>query len=179
MSDISETNVLVNIANSLLPVQELVTGAGYLIGIGFAIKALMTLKQQAETKSSASGQSGSGIKEPFLYFIIAGFLIYLPTGFEVLMKTSFGYTSVLAYGESSTLDSIFGDNELGAALVTIVQTIGVFAFVKGFVLLARASSQGQQPGGTGKGMMHIFGGILAINVVGTIEMVNNTLFGNG
>ena len=176
MSDTSEVNVLVNIAESLLPVQELITGAAYLIGISFAIKALMQLKQHGEAKTSSQSSS---IKEPLLLMVIAGLLIYFPTGLDLVMATTFGYTNILAYGESTTLDSWFGDNELGMALVTIVQTIGVFAFVKGFVLLARSSSQGQQPGGTGKGLMHIFGGILAINVVGTIEMVNNTLFGTG
>lgn len=177
MAETSEVNILVNLANSLVPVQELVTGAAYLIGIGFAIKALLTLKQHGESKSMMSAQSN--IKEPLLYLLIAGFLIYFPTGFEVFMSSTFGYSNVLAYGESETLNSVFGENELGRALVIIVQTIGVFAFVKGFILLARSSSHGQQPGGVGKGLMHIFGGILAINIVGTIEMVNNTLFGTG
>ncbi len=74
--------------------------------------------------------------------------------------------------------SLFGgDSELGNALVIIIQTIGLYAFARGWVLIARGAGQGQQPGNTGKGLMHIFGGILAVNIVGTVEMINNTLFG--
>ena len=174
MSDSTDVNVLVNIAKSLLPVQELITGGAYMIGIIFAIKSLMALKQHGESKTMSQASS---MKEPLLHLVVAGMLIYFPTGLDIMMNTTFGTSNILSYGESATLQSWFSDSDLGEALVTIVQTIGVFAFVKGFIMLARSSSQGQQAGLTGKALTHIFGGILAVNVVGTIEMVYNTLFG--
>ena len=174
MSETTDVNVLVNIAKSLLPVQELITGGAYLVGIIFAIKALMALKQHGEAKTMSQASS---MKEPLFHLLVAGMLIYFPTGLDIMMNTTFGTSNIMAYGESTTLQSWFSDSSLGEALVTIVQTIGVFAFVKGFILLARSSSHGQQAGGTGKALTHIFGGILAVNIVGTIEMVYNTLFG--
>ncbi len=174
--DDTTTTVLVNLAHSLLPVQNLITGAAYLIGIAFALKAIYSLKVYGEARTMQA--SSSSIKEPVFYLLIAGMLIYFPTGFEVLMNTTFGYSSVLSYNDSELVSSAFGgDSDLGNALVIVFQTIGLYAFVRGWVLIARASSQGQPPGGTGKGLMHVFGGILAVNIVGTIEMINNTLFG--
>lgn len=186
MSDSSwisgQVDVLSNLAQSLLPVERLVTGAAYVIGLSFALKALLTLKSHAENRSQMSG--GSSIKEPLVYFFVAAMLIYFPTGFEVLMNSTFGYSNVLAYApvssQSPVLDNLFGaDSMFGHSLALVIQTIGVIAFVRGWVQIARgASSQGQsQGGGTGKGMMHVFGGILAMNIVGTLQIINNTLYG--
>ncbi|OYV54139.1 MAG: type IV secretion protein IcmC [Legionella sp. 21-45-4] len=165
-----------NIAKSLLPVQSLISGFAYIMGILFIFKALMTLKQHGESKGSMS--SNSSMKEPLVYFIVGGLLIYFPTTFEVVMNSTFGYSSVLAYSQESTMAGwLGGDNQLGLAITTIIQTIGLYAFVRGWVLIVRATSTGQPPGGVGKGLTHVFGGVLAINIVGTIELVNNTLTG--
>jgi intracellular multiplication protein IcmC len=182
MTDASPIGILNNIANSLLPIERLVTGAAYLMGLGFAIKALMTLKSHSESRGQSAGGGGNSMKEPLVYLLVAGMLVYFPTGFEVLMNTTFGYGNVLAYApvnsSSPVLNSLFGsDSEVGYALSLFIQTIGVFAFVKGWVLIARSAGHGQQPGGAGKGLMHVFGGILAMNIIGTLEVINNTLYG--
>ena len=178
-----QVDILANIAASMASVNRLVSGAAYLLGILFAIKALMSLKELGESRSAMSGGSGkSGIKEPLVYFFVAAMRIYLPTAFDVLMNTSFGYGNILAYAptnsNSSTLNILFGSNSaVGPSLSIIIQTIGLISFVRGWVLIAKTASQGQPPGGTGKGMVHVFGGILAMNIVGTIQVINNTLYG--
>ncbi len=171
------TEMLVNLAQSLLPVQNLITGAAYLIGLSLGLKAVYTLKVYGEARTMQS--STSSIKEPIFYMLVAGLLIYFPTAMDIMLNSSFGSSSVLAYGDSDIMTGIFsGDSDLGNAVVIIFQTIGLYAFVRGWVLIARSASQGQQPGGMGKGLMHVFGGILAVNIVGTVEMVNNTLLGS-
>jgi len=117
-----------------------------------------------------------------MYFLVAAMLVYLPTGFEILMNTTFGYSNVLSYApvnsNNSTLDLLFGqDSAIGSSLAMIIQTIGLVSFVRGWVLIARSAGHGQQPGSMGKGLVHVFGGILAMNIVGTIEIINNTLYG--
>lgn len=172
-----QIDVLTNLANSLVPVENLVTGAAYLMGIGFAIKAFFTLKSHGEQRSSLSG-TGS-MKEAVVYLLVAAMLLYFPTGFEALMNTTFGYSSVLAYSQNPYLSGILGsDSAVGSSIALIVQVIGLFAFVRGWVMIARGASQGgQTQGQTGKGLMHIFGGILAMNIVGTLEVITNTLYG--
>jgi intracellular multiplication protein IcmC len=158
----------------------MISGGAYLVGIVFAMKALMSLKAFGQQKSA--GASNASIKEPLAYFLASAMLIYLPTGFRVLMQTTFGYANVLAYAPTSSNGSaisvLFGqDSTVGPSLAIIIQTIGLIAFIRGWVLVARSASQGQQPGGVGKGMIHVFGGILAMNIVGTIEIINNTIYG--
>ncbi|MFY7697386.1 MAG: type IV secretion protein IcmC [Legionella sp.] len=178
----SHANILNNIANNLIPVERLLTGAAYLIGLCFAFKALYSLKVYGEARTMMS--SNTSMKEPLMYLLVAGVFIYFPTAFKLFMNTTFGYSNVLAYAPISSsnqsIDSLFGPGSLiGRPLVIVIQTIGIVAFIRGWVLIARSASHGQQPGGTGKGIVHVFGGILAINIVGTMQIINNTLFGSG
>lgn len=173
----SQTNVLTNLAQSLIPVENLVTGAAYLIGIGFAFKALFTLKTHGEQKSSLSGTGN--MKEAIVYILVAAMLLYFPTGLGILMNSTFGYSDVLAYQPNAAFSGLFGsDSAVGKSLTIIIQVIGVFAFVRGWLMIAKAA-QGQSgaAGGTGKGLMHVFGGILAMNIVGTLQVIANTLYG--
>lgn len=176
----SQANILNNVANSMPAVERLVTGASYLIGLLFVFKAIATLKSYGESKTAMS--QNASMKEPMVYLACGAMLVYFPSAFKVLMQTSFGYENVLQYApissSNSAFDAIFGSGSaIGEPIAIIIQVIGVIAFVRGWVLIARASGQGQQPGGTGKGLMHVFGGILAMNIVGTIDMINNTLYG--
>lgn len=175
-----QANVLNNIANTLVPVQKLIVGAGYLIGCAFIFKAIYSLKMYGEARTMQS--SSTSIKEPLVFLIIGALLIYSQTAFEIMMQTSFGYQNILEYAPvnsgSDAFNTLFGSGSLvGRPLSIIIRVVGYIAFIRGWVLIARSASQGQPPGGTGKGLMHVFGGILAINIVGTLNMINNTLYG--
>lgn len=188
MSDVSwiasNIDILNNIAASMAPIQRMVSGFAYIMGICFAIKALICLRQYGESRSSMMSNNAS-MKEPLVYMLVAGMMIYFPTGLAVLINTTFGTSSggtILAYAptqsNNNVLSSMFGTNSMvGESIVMIIQTIGIIAFVRGWVLISRAAGHGQQPGGTGKGLVHIFGGLLAMNIVLTLEIVNNTIFG--
>jgi intracellular multiplication protein IcmC len=66
----------------------------------------------------------------------------------------------------------------GEDMVLFIQIIGLVAFIRGWMMIAKSASQGgHQQGGFGKGMMHIFGGVMAINIVSTLNVINQTLFG--
>lgn len=177
---LGQVDIITNVAASMESVEKLVTGAAYLIGMTFAMKAIYSLKVYGEARSMMA--QSSSIKEPVVYLLVAGLLIYFPTGFEIMMNTTFGYSSVLAYAPVSSqnplLAGLFGqDSPVGQSLALIIQVVGVIAFVRGWVLVARAATHGQPPGGTGQGLMHVFGGVLAMNIVGTLQVINNTLFG--
>lgn len=127
--------------------------------------------------------SSTNAKEPITYLLVGAMLIYFPTTFSIFMQSTFGYQNILQYAPvnsgNSALNTLFGSGSVvGRPLTIIIQVIGLIAFVRGWVLIARAASSGGQPGATGKGLMHVFGGILAINIVGTLEMINNTLYGS-
>lgn len=177
----SQVDILTNLAKTLQPVEQMLTGAAYILGLGFAFKALYALKAYGEARTAMS--NNASMKEPLTYFLVAAVFIYFPTAFKLLLNSTFGYTSVLQYAPinsgSSALDTLFGSGSaVGRPLTMLIQVIGIIAFIRGWILIARAASHGAQPGGTGKGFMHVFGGILAINIVGTLEIVNNTLYGS-
>lgn len=176
----SQTDILTNIANNLQPVERLLTGGAYIIGLAFAFKAIYSLKVYGEARTMMA--SNTSVKEPMVYLFVSGIFIFFPTGFAMLMESTFGYTNVLAYApvnsSSPAMSTLFGaDSAVGRPLSLIIQVIGLFAFIKGWILVARSASQGQPPGGTGKGLVHVFGGILAMNIVGTLEIINRTLYG--
>lgn len=178
----SQANVLANIAQSLAPVERLLTGAMYLLGLSFAFKAIYALKAFGEQRTMYS--SHADLKGPIIWLLVSGIFLYFPTAFSIFLNSTFGYSSPLAYALISsgneTLDSLFGPNSsVGRPLALIIQVVGIIAFIRGWMLIARSASSGGQPGGTGKGMMHVFGGILAMNIVGTINIINNTLYGAG
>lgn len=176
----NQVDILSNIASNMESVQRMISGAAYLIGLAFAFKAIYSLKKYGEQRSMMSNETN--IKDPLAHLLVAGILIYLPTGIQMMLVTTFGQPNILAYApissNNSSLDVLFGqDSAVGASLSIIIQTIGLIAFIRGWVLVARSASQGQPPGGTGKGLVHVFGGILAMNIVGTIQVINNTLYG--
>lgn len=176
----SQANILNNIAANLAPVQRLITGGAYLIGCAFLFKAIYSLKVYGEARTMMS--NNASIKEPAAYLFVGAIFIYLPTALSVMLQTTFQSDNILQYapvnGSNPTLDTLFGSGSaIGRPLTMIIQVVGMVAFIRGWILIARSASQGQPPGGTGKGLMHVFGGILAINIVGTLYMINNTLYG--
>lgn len=171
-------DVLHNLASSLVSVEYMLTGASYLMGIAFAMKALFTMKSHGEQRSS---MGASSLKEAGLYILVSAMLLYYPSAFEVIMNSTFGYSSPLAYASLSTTSPIFAnlfgaDSSVGLSLTIIIQVVGLVAFIRGWVMIARSSAQGQH-GNIGKGLMHVFGGVLAMNIIGTLEVLYNTLFG--
>jgi intracellular multiplication protein IcmC len=176
----NQADILSNIVNSLAPIERLVTGAAYLIGLGLIFKAIYVLKIYGEARTMQS--SSSSIKEPIVYLFVGAIFLYFPTGIRFVMQTTFGYDNPLQYApvnsNNGTLGSMLGSGSgMGESLTKIIQVIGLFAFIRGWIMIARSASQGQPPGGTGKGLIHVFGGILAVNIVETINIINNTLFG--
>lgn len=174
-----QADILKNIAKTLPDVQMATSGFAYVIGLVFAFKAIHTLKGYGESRAMQS--SGSNMKEPIIYLLVAAIFIWFPTGLNLFLTTTFGKPGVLSYQPTQNGEIIGGlfnsDSEVGRSLALLIQTIGGIAFVRGWILIARSASQGQQPGGMGKGLTHVFGGILAINIVATLEIINNTLYG--
>lgn len=165
-------NWLNHLAGSVDQVYKMVTGAAYIIGCAFAFKALYSLKVYGELRTMMASQTS--IKEPIMYLIVAAVFIYMPTAFDILMNTTFDESSIMSYDQLPSDLDLTSTNG-GIALLSILQLIGVIAFVRGWVLMARSQGQGSQPGTLGKGITHVFGGILLMNIVFTINVVYNTL----
>jgi intracellular multiplication protein IcmC len=166
--------MLTNLANIQPNMYKLVTGAAYIIGLSFIFRALYHLKIYGELRTMMASQTG--LKEPIAYLFVGTMLLYLPTGFGTVMQTSFGYESVLAYS-NWRLGGGMAFTPGGRAILRLVQLMGVIAFVKGWVILAKSVGQGGAGQGntTGKALTHILGGVAGINIVGTANIISSTL----
>ena len=163
--------MLINLGESLPAIYRMVTGAAYVIGIGFAVAALYHLKIYGELRTMMSSQTG--LKQPMMYLFVAAIFIFLPTGFAMVMSSTFGYANVLSYQQWPTRSGYPISRE-AIVVLQLIQLIGIISFIKGWILIQRSSSQ-QQQGGFGKGLVHVMGGIFAANIVGTAVIVSNTL----
>lgn len=170
-------NIFANLGPSLVKVELLLTACAYLIGIALILRGVMALKHAGEQKSHMSQQHS--LKEPMMLFFAGAMLMYFPTGLHVVLQTVFGSENILSYDSLSTGNQMmasikmFGDN-----LFLFVQVIGLVSFIRGWILIAKSASQsGHQQGSFAKGIMHIIGGTLAINIVETLNVINNTLYG--
>jgi len=59
-------------------------------------------------------------------------------------------------------------------VIKVMQVIGVIAVIRGLLFLSKAGNQGQ-PGMAGRGITHLIAGILAINIYGTWQVLENSL----
>ncbi|CAN5468294.1 type IVB secretion system protein IcmC/DotE [soil metagenome] len=164
--------MLINLSGSLSGLWHMITAFAYVMGFLFTFKAVYYLKVYGESRTMMASQSN--LKVPLSYMLAAAAFIYTPTMFHVLMVSSFGYESPIKYDTQTTqgLSSTSMD-----AIIYLVQTVGLIAFLRGWFHLAKNSEQGAQAN-NGKAFAHIIGGLLAINIMGTKEMLWNT-FGFG
>ena len=162
------TSVLQHISNNLPGLYRLITGGSFLMGVWLVMRSIYQLRQYGELRTMMSVQTE--LKGPLLFLFVGMILVFWPTLVNVMMNTTFGYSSPLQYTQSS----LGTDYNLSMRLAgTIIQFIGFIAFIRGWVLLTTYGNQGGQPV-IGKAVAHIIGGLLAINIYATWDIMRNT-----
>jgi len=158
--------MLGNITQSLYPVQNLIQGVAYILGILFFMTAIAKFRKIGDQRSQSS--SHDSMYGPIIYMIMGSMLLFLPTGVQVLSNTAFGTGNVLSY---QTVDR----KNVYSAVGLLIRTGGLLWFVRGCVLVAHASESGSKDGI--KGFMFLIAGVLCINFDNTIAIVNYTIMG--
>jgi hypothetical protein len=157
-------SIFVNLSKSLAPIQSLLSGFGYIIGISFILVAFEKFRKIGDARVQSSSHEKMFV--PVAYFTMGLGLIFLPTAMSTLANTAFGSGNILAYSS--------GDNDsLTAAVKVLIQTSGILWFVRGSVLLAHASEPGVKEGS--KGLAFIAAGIFALNFDNTTEAIDYAL----
>ena len=157
------TKMIGNISQALLPVQALITGLAYLVGVLFMIHAIQKLKAIGGAKNS-----NEKMFVPIAYFLGGTALIFLPTALEVTVNTTFGTGSANAIQYTE-----YNPYNIYSAMKVLIQTAGVIWFFRGCILLAHASEPGVQDGP--KGLTFLVAGVFAMNFEGTISALNYSL----
>lgn len=161
MTTIDLARILENISHSMGPVQRLITGIAYVLGIILYLIGLGKLKKIIEEQ-----RPNERVFIPMVCFGVGTALLYFPTFLEVMSNTVFGVGNVLEYTSTDPFDYY-------AAMVTVIRTAGAVWFVRGCVLLVNASEPGKQQGF--KGMVYLSAGILSINYYATVGALDYSL----
>lgn len=156
--------MLGNLSRSLYPIQTLLTGLGYIVGIVCAIIAIGKFKKIGDSR--ARGGSNEKMFIPTLYLLIGVGLIFMPSSISVLSNTAFGVNNALQYTE-------YNPYNIYSIIELLIRTAGLLWFIRGSVLLMHASEPGVQEGP--KGLLFIIAGILAMNLQGTISGIEYVL----
>ncbi len=154
--------IIGNVSRSLYPIQHLITGGAYLLGIVFFITAIAKLRKIADHRANSSSQEK--IFSPLMYLLMGGIFVYLPTAMVAMANTAFGVGNVLTY-PSLTPSSIY------SAMGLVIRTAGLLWFIRGCVLVVHSSQPGTQEGP--KGMAFMVAGVLAMNFDNTISILNS------
>lgn len=147
---------------------RLVIAIGYLSGFIMLVLAIMKLKAygQQTVMSSQHAQLGPSIS----YFVFGTILMFLPSMVNIATNSVMTGGGDAAYSYAGST-SDFGYAQLFSAIIAIIRLVGYIAFLRGWLILSKTGGHGAQPGNLGKGIIHLVGGILAINIISTWEIV--------
>lgn len=164
MNSIDLITILGNISQSLYPLQRLITGGAYILGVLFFLTALGKMRKIADSRAQSSSQEK--IFSPLMYMLFGSILLYLPSALHVMANTAFGVGNVLTYTN-------YNPTNIYSSMGVIIRTAGILWFVRGCVLVAHSSQPGTQHGS--KGLLFIIAGILSMNFDNTVSMLNHLM----
>ena len=95
MTNANLISMIGNVSQSLVPVQGLIKGLGYLLGILFIVTALTKFKKIADSQGHGSSQQKTA--GPIIYFFVGAMLLFLPSMMAILSSSTFGTNNVLQY----------------------------------------------------------------------------------
>ncbi len=159
--------VFSNFQNSSIALANLVQLSTYAMGIFFVLSSIFKFAQLGSNPQMSP-------KVPLTMFVVGVCLFALPSALVVVQET-------MAMGGSGPGDMFVSTNATVGqmtkkgieGLLWFIRLIGYIAFVRGWLLLNQA---GQGKDGTlGRGLTHIFGGVAAINVKLTAEILANSI----
>lgn len=157
--------MLGNLSQSLFPLQRLITGGAYLLGILFFIKAIAVLRKIADHK--AQSQSQEKMYTPMMYILMGSGLLFLPSAISMMANTTFGSGNVLTYGN-------YNRTNIYSTMGLLIRTAGLLWFVRGCVLIAHSSEPSGAKEGM-KGLLFLIAGIFSMNFDNTISMINSII----
>lgn len=161
--------VITNIGNNITPMLRMVTGGAYLFGFGFVFRGIFMLKAYGDQRTMMSSQAN--LKGALICLFVGAALIYYPTLEQILLMTAFSAnsTSPLQYQTNITMNQT-----AYFSLLKCVQLIGTISFIRGWIMLTHLANPSQQ-NSFGKAMTHIVGGLMAVNIQGTIDILKGTI----
>lgn len=157
-----------NIINNLHHFASILQILSIMGGVALFVAALFEFKRYGEMRTFMSHQMT--MARPLSMMLGAIMLLIMPLMIGTLMLAFWGSANPMAYTPTTTS----GWAPLIPVIIMFVRVVGVFAFIRGIFLISRSGQQGQ-PGQLSKAILHLFGGILCINIVATEQLMHAIL----
>ncbi len=164
--------MLSNLISNFPALLAMVTGMAYLFGFGIMLKAVWTLKQYGLGVSMTAQQD----IRPILMRLAAGAaLIFIPSTLKSLLVTVYG-ADVSPIDYQPYLDPTNNVWMLASkTLIVFTGFIGVVAIIRGLLHMHKAAEGQSQQNGFAKGIIHLLGGVLSMNIIQTKNILYSTL----
>lgn len=143
-----------------------------LIGLALFVAGLFQLKRYGEMRTMMSAQMT--IYGPLMTIIAGVAMLCLPLIIGTMLVSFWGPTGTVDLPYDGGTDT--GWSEYVPAVLMLVRLVGIYSFMRGIVMSAKTGSGHAPPGTIGKVMVHIFGGILCVHIMGTIKLIES-IFG--
>jgi hypothetical protein len=176
---------LVERAAALMPsLQSLTVSICFVIGLVCAYNSLRGYAAVGDKSLAPAGWSSAGWKGPTFLLVVAICFLSLSSVISAFLVSIFGQSETYAASEvfayaPELLEPI--NNEMGRrvviSVVQIIQFIGLVAFTRG-IYIANLSALNPHQGFFSKGLTHMIGGVLAMNLVGFLERVEDFTLGH-
>lgn len=174
-SSFSLDMALTSLSASFNSIEKLIKAMSYIIGLALVVRGLMMYRALAN-QTMSTAQRGE-IAGPAVHIVVGAIMFYFPSTLSTTLNTVFGTSQLTEISQIIDYPSL-AQSERWSKLSEIIQKymylIGLIAFVRGWVLLSKMGHAGAQPGQIGKGLIHIIGGILLINIVQTVNILAET-----
>ncbi len=165
-----------NLTGAFSSLTNLVIAISYITGVALVFRGFAMYRAFGQHITMQS--KGGEVAGPMVFIVVGAMLIYLPSTLGSSMITIFGTetadtSSLLSYSPNEG-----GQNweNISEVLRSYMNLIGMIAFVRGWIILAKMGHPGAQPGSVAKGITHVVGGVLLINIVATVNALKQ-LFG--
>lgn len=162
---------------ALIPLlQAVIVAICFIIGLIFIARAIPRMAIVFESRAAGLSPMGTSYKGPAVSFFIGSLLISLSATISAFLMTFYRQDQAVAASEifayaPTIAESLTHDVTSRAiiGLLRFVQFIGLIGFVRGLFILNMASNTGTI-GETGRGITHLIGGTLAMNIVVLLGM---------
>ncbi|MCD6044916.1 MAG: type secretion protein IcmC [Gammaproteobacteria bacterium] len=160
--------MLLNLDKSFPPLMYMVSGFAYLFGFSIVIKAIWELKKYT---MGVSMVAQNDLRPSITHLLIGAALIFLPSTLQTLLATVYGTDAITGYTHlPDTSWQVAQDT-----LIIFVQFVGLVAVVRGLLHLHKAANGQSQQNGFAKGIIHLVGGVLALNIIQAKDILYSTL----
>lgn len=164
---ITAQSMVQTVSQQVPSLMRAVTAFAYVAGMALIVFSILKLKQYGESRTMMSHERQ--LLPAMALMITGALLLYLPSSVQIGLSTF--WSTPNPYGYLQLQDQW---NQFLSACYLIIQLIGTIALIRGLLILSKIGSHAQ--GATvGKGLLHVIGGILCINIYQFVQVVLNTL----